>query len=396
MRRRIIPAAVAALGLVGALASVQIANADTARPEHDGLDTELLEDRLADFSDLTEGSVLVEVRGGGDTWTEAVGLRSLDEDAREARPGDRVRIGSVTKSMVAAIVLQLDSEGELDLDDPIDDYLPGLLPYDKQPTIRQLLQHTGGLPEWLTIAYPSLAEGDLTDVREGYQTHYEPEELIAIATQESLDFDPGTDWSYSNTGYLVLGLLIEERTGHSLRHELEERVFEPAGLDHTYFPRGATFGIRGPHSVPYVTTGDPDDPYFDATEVSNSQLGASGGAMSTVGDLNDFYDALIDGTLLTREQLAEATAFIETGTSFQYGLGLGGVEMGCADDPEEVFLGHAGDGMGHQTQTFHSFDGERQITVSWNLDDKHGYGDPEAFDQALFGLLSAGLCGVES
>lgn len=390
-----VPAAALALGLVGALTATQIASADSARPHTGDLDTDALESRLDDLAALTDGSVLVEVRDGRDTWREAAGPRSLDEDARPARPGDRVRIGSVTKSMVAAIVLQLDAEGELDLDDPLADHLPGLLPYEQEPTIRQLLNHTAGVPEWVGIVYPGLPEGDLTEVRENYRTHYEPEELVAIATEEPLDFDPGDGWSYSNTGYVALGLLIEERTGHSLRRELQERIFEPADLDHTYFPRNDTSGIRGPHSTPYITTGDPGDPYFDATAVSNTQLGASGGVVSTVGDVNDFYDALTDGTLLTDEQLAEAVEFKDTGTDFQYGLGLGGVQIGCPSDPEEVFIGHVGDGMGHQTQSFHSLDGERQITLSWSIDDKHGYTDPDAFDEALFGLLAAGLCGTD-
>lgn len=396
-----IVAAVAVLGLVGTFASVQIATADTSGPEEERLGTEKLdnghlEDRLADFADLTDGSVVIEVRDGKDTWAEAVGPRSLDKDASQAQPGDRVRVGSVTKSMVAAIVLQLEGEGALDLDDSIHDYLPGLLPYEEESTIRQLLQHTSGLPEWLTIAYPGLVEGDLTEARENYRTHYEPEELIDIGTQEPLLFEPGTDWSYSNTGYLALGLLIEERTGHSLRHELYERIFEPADLDHTYFPREGTSGIHGSHSVPYVTTGEDDDPHFDATKASNSQLWAPGGAMSTMGDLNDFYDALIDGTLLTEEQLSEATDFVETDTSFDYGLGLGGLKFGCSDDRDEVFIGHVGDSFGHQTQSFHSFDGERQFSMSWNIDDMHGHADPEEFEEALFGLLTAGLCGTNS
>lgn len=393
MRRRRIAVAAAALGLVGGLSAAHFASADPVRSK-DGLDAALLEERVAAFAGLTEGSVLVEVHGGQETWREAAGPRSLEEDSRDARVGDRVRVGSVTKSMVAAVVLQLDGEGALDLDDPIGEYLPGLLPYEEDPTIRQLLRHQAGLPDWVQVAYPGLDEGDLSEVREVYRDYYEPEELVAIGTQGPLLFEPGEGWAYSNTGYVVLGLLIEERTGHSLRHELRERVFEPAGMERTYFPREGSSGIKGQHSTPYVTTGDPDDPYFDATWASNSQLGASGGVVSTVGDVNDFYDALLDGTLLTEEQLAQATAFVETGTGFRYGLGLGGVQMGCPDDPEEVFIGHVGDGTGHQTQTFHSADGEHQITVSWSIDDKHGYGDPAQFEQALYGLLTAGLCGV--
>lgn len=396
MKRRMVPSAVAALFLVGALTSAHIAIAEPAQPERHGLDTKLLDDRLEDLADLVEGSVTVEVRGGKETWTKAIGTRSFDTGAPKAEPNDRVRVGSVTKSMVAAVVLQLDGEGKLDLDDPIDNYLPELLPYEEQTTVRQMLQHTSGVPEWLYLIYPGLAEGDLTEIRENYQTYYKPEELIGIGTEEPLLFEPGTDWSYANTGYLILGLLIEERTGQSLRHELHERIFEPAALDRTYYPRDTSTGIKGPHSVPYVTTGDSDEPYFDATELANSQLGASGAAMSTVGDLNDFYDALIDGTLLTEEQLSEATEFIDTGVGIEYGLGIGGIQFGCSGDPEEVFLGHVGDSFGHHTHSFHSFDGKRQITVAWNIDDKHGYTDPEEFEQALNGLLTAGLCGKES
>lgn len=390
MRRRIITAAATAVGLVAGLAAVQVANADADRPGR-ALDTALLEERLAEVAALTDGSVVVEVREGRQTWKGAAGPRSLEEDAPDARAGDRVRVGSVTKSMVAAVVLQLDGEGELDLDDPIDRYLPGLLPYEEQPTVRQLLGHTGGVPDWVAVAYPGMEDGDLAEVREGYETYYEPEELVAIAAAEDPSFPPGDGWAYSNTGYTLLGLLIEERTGETLRHELHERIFTPAGLDRTDLPRPDTSGIRGPHSVPYISTGDPDEPYFDATAASYSQLWASGGVVSTVHDVNDFYDALTDGTLLTADQLAEATAFADTGTGFQYGLGLGAIALDCPGG-EERFLGHAGDGMGHLTRTFHSFDGDRQVTVSWSTDDKHGYHDPGRFDGAVFALLAAGLC----
>jgi D-alanyl-D-alanine carboxypeptidase len=256
MRKPALTAAVLALGLVAAPAA---AHAD--RPD-DGLDTDLLEARLADFADLADHSVVVQVRAGDDTWSEAVGDRSLDADARAARPGDRVRIGSVTKSMTAVIVVQLDGEGALDLDDPIGDHLPGLLPYDQDPTIRQILSHQSGLFDFLPYLYPSLPEGDISEIREGYQDHYEPEALIDIGTQGPLLFDPGEGWSYSNVGYMTLGLLIEEVTGDSYEEALEERIFEPAGLNRTYIPRGEANGIHGPHLVPYVTTGDGDDPYL--------------------------------------------------------------------------------------------------------------------------------------
>jgi D-alanyl-D-alanine carboxypeptidase len=141
-----------------------------------------------------------------------------------------------------------------------------------------------------------------------------------------------------------------------------------------------------------VTTGEAADPYFDTTALSSTQLYSGGGVVSTMDDLNDFYDALTDGTLLSAEQLADATAYVETGRSYGYGIGLQGRTFDCAGDPEEVYLGHDGDGLGHETWSFHSADGERQISVAWNIGDKHGYTDPDEFEAALDALLEAGLC----
>lgn len=388
MRRPVLATALLTVGLIASPGAVY---AQTPCPER--LDTELLEARLDDFAEIADHTVLLEVRNGDDTWSEAIGPRSLEEEAREARPDDRVRVGSLTKSMTAVMILQLQREGEIDLDDRIGEHLPGLLPYEEDPTIRQVLNHTGGLPDFLPHLYPSLAEGDLSDVREGHRTRYEPEELIAIGTQGPLLFEPGTGWSYSNVGYFVLGLLVEEVTGNSFGHELEARILGPAGLERSYFPRGGS-GIRGPHPVPYVTTGESDEPYFDTTKLSSTQLWAAGGVVSTTADLNDFYGALTDGTLLTESELAEATDYVATGGSSQYGLGLFGRRFDCPHEPEQVFFGHDGDALGHETWSFHSMDGERRITVAWNIGDKHGYADPEAFDAALEALLAAGLCGA--
>ncbi len=381
-------AAVLALGLVAVPGAVH-----AQPPWAGGIDTDLLEAELGDFASLGDHTVVVEVREGDETWSGAIGPRGLEPGAREARPGDRVRVGSVTKSMTATILLQLQGEGALDLDDPLSAYLPDLLPYEKAPTIREVMNHTSGLDDFLPRLYPSLAEGDISDVREGYQHHYEPEELIGLGTRGPMLFDPGDGWAYSNTGYTALGLLIEAVTGNTLGHELEARVFEPAGLDRTYFPQGETSGLHGPHLTPYLTTGDPEEPYFDTTALSSTQLWAGGGVVSTMGDLNDFYRALADGTLLTEQQLSEATQFVATGKRFEYGLGLFARTFDCSGE-DEVFFGHDGDALGHETFSYHSLDAQRQITVAWNIGDKHGYTDPDAFDAALDDLLEAALCGT--
>lgn len=386
MRKHLTLAACLTLSLIAAPAA---AAAD--EPE---LDTDLLDAKLAAFAAAGNHSVVAEVRDGDDSWSEAVGPRGFD-DPEDADDDDRVRIASLTKSMVSVVLLQLQEEGAVDLDDLPSEHLPGLLPYEDEPTIRHLLQHTGGLYDYFQYLYPSLVENDLSDLRAGYRTHYAPEELVKIGTQDPQLWAPGEEWSYSNTGYIALGLLIEELTGNSLGHELNERVFEPADMDDAYFPHRNSSGFRGDHLVPYVTTGEAEDPYFDSTELSNTQMWAAGGIIASVEDVNEFYRAAADGTLLSADQLAEATDYVDTPLGFGYGLGFFGLALGCPDDPEGVFLGHTGGGIGHATYSFHSADGERQMTFTWNVEDWHGYNDPEAFDQAFAGLLVAGLCGID-
>lgn len=358
------------------------------------LDTDLLDAKLAEFAAAGDYSVVAEVRDGDQTWSAASGPRGFD-DATPAEPDDRVRIASLTKSMVAVILFQLEAEGAVDLDGTIGDHLPGLLPYEDEPTIRQVLQHTGGLRDYFLYLYPSLADNDLTDLEANHRTHYEPEAIVEIGTQDPQWWAPGEGWTYSNTGYFALGLLIEELTGNSLGHELEQRVFEPVGMDDSYLPHHNSSGFRGDHLVPYVTTGDEEEPFFDSTGLSHTHMWAAGGVIADTEDVNDFYRAVADGTLLSAEQLAEATSYVDTGLGFGYGLGFVGFPIGCPDDPDAIHLGHTGGGLGHTTYSFHSLDGQQQITFTWNLDDRHEHSDPDEFGQAFAALLVAGLCGLD-
>ncbi|WP_199042271.1 serine hydrolase domain-containing protein [Glycomyces salinus] len=383
------------LPIAGALALSLIALPATAtaqEPSESGLDEALLEQKLEDFHEATGYSLIAEVRDGDQSWSDSVGPRNLEWPWFDVDEDDRFRIASITKPMVATVLFQLDAEGELDLDGRISDHLPGLLPYEDEPTIRQVLSHTGGLPEYFGYLYPSLIDNDISDVVDGHREHYSAEELVEIGTQDPQLFEPGTDWSYSNTGYMALGLLIEEVTGSKLRHELRERVFWPAGMWDSYLPPGRAWGIWGPNPVPYLTTGDEDDPLFDTTRLSNSQLWAAGGVISTTEDVNDFWDAYLDGTLLTAEQLDEASEFVDTDFGFGYGLGLMEYQI-CPEG--EASIGHNGGGLGHQTLSFHSPDGDRDMTFTMNVDDRHGYADPEEFQYAYAGLLLATMCGLD-
>lgn len=378
--------------LTAALVAATGASAAATEPG-DAFDEALLEAKIAEFAEIGGFTVIAEARDGDETWTEAVGDRGLD-GGEAAEPDDRVRIASLTKSMISVILLQLQDEGAVDLDGVLGDHLPGLLPYEDEPTIRQILNHTGGLDDYFVHLYPSLLDNDISDVEADHRVHHSPEALVEMSTEGPLLFPPGEQWRYSNTGYMALGLLIEELTGNSLGHELDQRVFEAVGMDDSYLPHDDSSGFRGEHLVPHLSTGDLERPYFDTSELSNTQLWAAGGVIADLADVNDFYRAFADGTLLSEEQLAEATVYVPTGLGFDYGLGLTGFQLGCPDDPEAMHLGHTGGGLGNQTYSFHSADGERQMSFSWNLDDRH-YADPAEVQWALFGLLVAGLCGVD-
>ncbi|GAB3237585.1 serine hydrolase domain-containing protein [Glycomyces halotolerans] len=390
MRKYLIIAAAMALSLTAVPAAAHAQAPDPA------LDEELLDGKLEAFYETGDHSVLAEVRVGDEVWADAEGPRGLHRHRSPVDEDDRVRIASLTKSMVATVLLQLEAEGEIDLDDALSDHLPGLLPYEREPTVRQIMRHTGGLADYFPYLYASLSEGDMSDVYENYRNYYSPEELVAIGTQDPLLFEPGTDWSYSNTGYIALGMLIEELSGERLRDVLEERVFDPVGMRDTYLPRGHGWGIRGPNPVPYSTTGDERWPYFDTSRLSHSQMWAAGGVISTMEDVNDFYDALLEGELLGAEQLDAATDWYDTGVGYEYGLGLTGLRMTCPGDAEQVYIGHTGGGMGHQTYSFHSPGGDRQVTVTWNIDYRHPVVDPAELNAALSAFLVAGLCGVDA
>ncbi|THV29102.1 serine hydrolase domain-containing protein [Glycomyces paridis] len=388
MRTRTPVAAFAALAII--LSPNASANAHGS-----SLDDELLEEKLRAYAAVGDYAALAAVADGDDSWTGAAGNRTVDGDD-EARSDDLVRIASLTKSMVAVIVFQLEAEGELDLDDPIADHLPGVLPYEEEITIRQLLGHTAGLGEYFWKLYPSLGEGSIADLEAHQEEHHSAEELIALATEGPLLFPPGEGWSYSTTGYLVLGLLIEDLTGDSLRHQLKKRVFASAGMDDAYFPRANSSGFHGPHTTPYITTGDPSRPYLDTTGFSHSVFWAGGSVVADVDDVNAFYRAAADGTLLTAEQFAEAVDFRATPWSFDYGLGFVGLKPGCPGDPDEMFMGHTGGGVGHTTYSFHSLDGQRQVTLTWNLDNSHGTVDPDELQRTQDEFIAAALCGTDT
>ncbi|WP_372445906.1 serine hydrolase domain-containing protein, partial [Streptomyces beijiangensis] len=171
-------------------------------------------------------AALAGVRGrDGRTRDYTAGVGDVATGAEVPRDG-QVRIGSNTKVFTAVVVLQLVAERRIRLDAFVETYLPGLVRGEgndgRRITVRQLLQQTSGLPNY--------TDYDLQ------LRHYEPRELLDIALQHKSRSDPGTKWEYSNTNYVLAGLLVEKVTGRSVADEIDRRVIKRIGLRHTYFP----------------------------------------------------------------------------------------------------------------------------------------------------------------
>ncbi|MFE6871096.1 serine hydrolase domain-containing protein [Kitasatospora sp. NPDC057692] len=276
------------------------------------------------------------------TYTAGVG--DLATGARVPVDG-QVRAGSNTKAFTAVVVLQLVAEGRVGLDTAVDTYLPGLLRGDgfdgRQITVRQLLQHTSGLPDYMDA--PALA--DFTAVQYRY---FEPRELLDGALAQKALFPAGTGWMYSNTNYLVAGLLIQKVTGRPFGEEVTRRVIDRIGLRHTYFPVTGDMTIHEPHPHGYLRTA-PDAPLVDYTAMDSSMAWAAGAVVSTNTDLNSFYGALLTGRLLPAAQLAEMRTTVAAellGPGIRYGLGIQSRPLPCGG----LVWGHGGTAASYRTR----------------------------------------------
>lgn len=293
---------------------------------------------------------LAAVRGRrGPTRDYVAGVADLATGARMP-VNARVRIASNTKMFTATVVLQLVGEGLVELDEPIETYLPGLV---QGITVRQLLQHTSGLPDYDEV----LLGQDYLAVQ---HTYFEPRQLVDAALSRPRLFEPGEGWSYSNTNYVLAGLLVQKVTGRPVGEEITRRIIEPLGLRDTYWPEEQT--IRGPH--PHSYWPGADGQLVDVTEQDVSAGWAAGQLIGTPRDLNTFLTALIGGRLLKPAQLKEmrtlvdAPEFDTTGTA-RYGLGLATVNLTCGG----VAWTHGGNAPGTVTRNAVTEDGRAATVV---------------------------------
>jgi D-alanyl-D-alanine carboxypeptidase len=275
-------------------------------------------------------------------WTGVAGFGRVAPTV-PMRAADRFRAGSIVKPFVAVRVLQLAERGRLSLDARLPEVLPvrvvGRFANAADISVRMLLGHRSGIPEWDTGLMDIVIAHHPAKV-------WTIDEKLDLAAAQPPVFAPGTSYSYSNTEYNLLGLIIEHVTGHSWRHELTRRVIRPLGLTRTYLPAARHRSIKGAHAHGY---GELDGRRIDVTGVDPSMAGAAGGSalVTTVHDLTRFLNALLKRRLFRhpdtlRQMLAFAPA-PDVGGQVGYGLGIeqrvfpGGVES----------IGHLGGTAGY-------------------------------------------------
>ncbi|WP_079143886.1 serine hydrolase domain-containing protein [Streptomyces luteocolor] len=303
---------------------------------------------------------LVRVGGTDGTWRGSSGVHDLVTH-RKADPHGRFRAGSVTKIVTAAVALQLVAEGRLDLDEPVQHYLPGLLTEKFEPVpVRSLLNYTSGLKS---------GDGFDDEFAHRYDT-LDPRTVVASAVAKGPEHSPGDEQHYRNIGYTVLGLLIEKVTGDSYAHQAEERIFGPLRMRDTYFP-GTDPRIRGPHNRGYQTMkrADGTTRLVDVTEWNQYDRFAAGDMISSTADLEVFTRALFGGEVLPEPQLKEMLTAPEEIDGAAFGAGLQRMRIG-----DRVVWLKTGARYGYTTIIAATEDGRRTLVHSVNATDAKGEG----------------------
>jgi D-alanyl-D-alanine carboxypeptidase len=319
---------------------------------------------LDEAVDAGAPGIAVAIRGADGEEFLTSGVAAI-ESKQPIRPDTRFRIASVTKSFTATIVMQLVAERKLSLDDTVKDLAPGLLAAGGQITVRQLLGHTSGLPDYV--------KSDAFVKRAGAGKSLTPQQALGFVADEEPEFEPGSKYAYSDSDNIALGLIIEKVTGNSYEQELRTRILEPLGLDQTNLATSLRF--PKPHAQGYQYSeggsGEPEN----VTDIPLDPNGAwaSGALISTPREVSRFFGALLDGDLVPEEQLKEMMVTVPgagsppgPGTN-NAGLGIFGWEISCGK-----IWGHTGSWPGFRTLAAASGDGNSAVAMVVNATNTSG------------------------
>ncbi|MEU8151955.1 MULTISPECIES: serine hydrolase domain-containing protein [unclassified Nonomuraea] len=304
----------------------------------------------------------------------SAGSRLLNGRGGTIPADSRFRIGSQSKTMVATVLLQLVEAGSLSLDDKLADLLPevaadGLVERAGEITVQQLLQHTSGIPDWFHQSGSTEPAFDVFD----FTTYYRPIDIVKMTRGRPRTGEPGEMYTYSNTNYTLIGMIIEKATGHTLARELDRRLFRPLGMTKTYQTTQPPEGIKGPHGHGYYP--DSTGTLRDVHRFNASWGNGAGGVVSTTHDLGTFRRAFNQGKLLP-PLLQE----VLTGGSAQQGTGM------CGGKLKGQMLGGSAPGL--STLTFASTDGRQQFAISVT----RSTADDNAIAPAMIKTVEAVLC----
>ncbi|WP_258724590.1 serine hydrolase domain-containing protein [Cellulomonas sp. NS3] len=308
-------------------------------------------------------------------WSGAEGVRRLDHRS-PARTTDRFRVASITKPMIATLVMQAVERGALSLDTRVEDVLPGLLPGQPEVTVEHLLSHRSGMPTG-TDSLLAARMADPTSLDEFFAVlgeDYTDADHVAAALATPWLFPPGSGFGYSNSGYVVLGMMLEEVTGRDLERLLRDGVLRPARMRHSAYPDEPQ--SRGPFLVGAAYTGEEGAGWYSLGHFDPDVFGAAGAATSTTADLLSFTDALLLGRLVQPATVADMTTPRSTDV-LEYGLGVYRVPDPCAPPEAPVYLyGHDGASFGTLSVALSSPDGSRSLALG--VTGRNLSADPEA------------------
>lgn len=346
-------AAVAALALAACLLPAMGLAAKPIRtgPVQRGIDG------LVDAKGGPPGAIVTLHRPGGTTVLRAG--RSDIERSRSPRGRDHMRIASISKAFNGAVTLRLVARGKLDLDDTIGEWLPELPVAWAAVTVRQMLNHTSGLPDYTKSAgFVAQAENDP-------QGFVSPTDIVGWVIADDLEFTPGSRYEYSNTDNIVVGLIAEQATGRSYRDLLTKIVFDRAGLSDTSFPT-RRIPLPKPYIHGYTTATKPPT---DVTEfLSPSGAWASGAIVSTPRELGRFIRADLGRRLFGADEQREQMALVP-GSSSPPGPGVNsaGLSLFRYESRCGTVYGHTGNFPGYVQWAAATANGKRSVTTSLNI-----------------------------
>ena len=326
---------------------------------------------MADYFDAeAPGATAIVVKNGETIYHAAFGKAHVELDV-EMKPEHVFRIGSITKQFTAAAILKLAEEEKIDLTDPLSKFLPEY-PNGENITVTHLLNHTSGIK-----SYTSLEKWDPAT----HRMDFTPREMVDFFKDETADFAPGEGWSYNNSGYFLLGFIIEEVSGMPYGEYIETTFFEPLGMTSSYY--GRTDRIV-PNRVPgYSPTADG---MANAAYLSMTQPYAAGSLLSTVKDLSVWYHAVYSGKVISPESFALAITKTTFGDGEEKSYGFG-YEVGTTEGSS--YFGHGGGIHGFLTASRFYPEEKVFVAVFTNSDGNDPGGAAEDIGRMAIGKYTA-------